>query len=75
MEDIPILRRLLADQGVHLSLQQVERLINETPQRLNVEVLLALCEIFKCTPNDLISIAKGADDERTRPAALLRILE
>lgn len=46
---------LLADHGVSLSREQVYRLVTSPPQRLNMEVLDALCEILACTPNDLIT--------------------
>lgn len=46
---------LLAEKGVQLSREQVYRLVTAAPQRLNIEVLDALCLILDCTPNDLIS--------------------
>lgn len=46
---------LLAERGVQLSREQVYRLVTSPPQRLNMEVLDALCEILSCTPNDLIT--------------------
>ncbi len=49
------LGRRLAEHGVSLSREQVYRLVTATPQRMNMEVLAALCEILSCTPNDLIS--------------------
>jgi len=45
---------LLAERGVVLSREQVYRLVTHAPQRLNMDVLVALCDIFECTPNDLI---------------------
>ena len=44
---------LLAERGVQLSREQVYRLVTSTPQRLNMDVLAALCDILDCTPNDL----------------------
>jgi DNA-binding Xre family transcriptional regulator len=46
---------LLADRDIHLSREHVYRLVTKTPQRLNTEVLVALCDILGCTPNDLIT--------------------
>ncbi|WP_404438664.1 helix-turn-helix transcriptional regulator [Microbacterium aerolatum] len=46
----------LREQGVDLSREQVYRLVTRTPERLNVEVLAALCRIFGCQPNDLITV-------------------
>jgi len=45
---------LLAERGVELSREQVYRLAVKTPQRLNLEVLAALCDILDCDPGDLI---------------------
>jgi DNA-binding Xre family transcriptional regulator len=46
---------LLAERDVHLSREHVYRLVTKTPQRLNTEVLVALCDILACTPSDLIT--------------------
>lgn len=51
---------LLAERGVSLSREQVYRLVTSPPQRLNMEVLDALCEILACTPNDLITFEEVA---------------
>jgi DNA-binding Xre family transcriptional regulator len=45
---------LLAERGVVLSSAQVYRLVTQTPQRLSLATLIALCDILGCTPNDLI---------------------
>ena len=45
---------LLAERGVRLSREHVYRLVTKTPQRLNMEVLAALCDILDCEPNDLL---------------------
>lgn len=45
---------LLAERGVHLSREQVYRLVTRPPQRLSLDTLVALCDILGCTPNDLI---------------------
>ena len=46
----------LAERGVHLSREQVFRLVTQPPQRLSMDTLAALCDILNCTPNDLIGI-------------------
>ncbi|RJT76943.1 XRE family transcriptional regulator [Arthrobacter cheniae] len=46
----------LREAGVHLSREQVYRLVTSPPVRLNMEVLAALCQILHCTPNDLIHV-------------------
>ncbi len=47
---------LLDERGVSLSAAQVYRLVANTPERLSLRTLSALCDIFSCTPNDLIEI-------------------
>lgn len=47
---------LLAERGVHLSREQVYRLVTQSPQRLSLDTLAALCDILGCTPNDLIEV-------------------
>ena len=50
----------LKAEGVALSREQVFRLVTQTPQRLNVEVLAALCTILDCTPSDLLVLDQAA---------------
>jgi DNA-binding Xre family transcriptional regulator len=45
---------LLRERGVELSVSQVYRLVTDKPERLSMPVLLALCDIFDCTAEDLI---------------------
>jgi DNA-binding Xre family transcriptional regulator len=47
---------LLAERGIHLSREQVFRLVTQVPQRLSTDTLAALCDILKCSPNDLIEV-------------------
>ncbi|MFF3335390.1 helix-turn-helix domain-containing protein [Streptomyces sp. NPDC002888] len=47
---------LLAERGVYLSREQVFRLVTQTPQRLSMDTLAALCDILACEPNDLIQV-------------------
>ncbi|MGH3719817.1 MAG: helix-turn-helix domain-containing protein [Pseudonocardiaceae bacterium] len=46
---------LLVDRGITLSVSQVHRLATGTPERLSLPVLAALCDIFACTPAELIA--------------------
>jgi DNA-binding Xre family transcriptional regulator len=52
---------LLASRGVVLSREQVYRLVTKTPQRLSLVTLGALCDIFECSPNELIEPLKAAE--------------
>jgi DNA-binding Xre family transcriptional regulator len=45
---------LLTERGVVLSAAQVYRLVAQTPERLSLRTLVALCDILGCTPTDLI---------------------
>lgn len=58
---------LLRERGVQLSSAQIYRLVTEKPERLSMRVLVALCDIFDCTPNDLI--APEVVSQRTQKAA------
>lgn len=48
---------LLAERGIHLSREQVYRLVAQVPQRLSLEVLAACCDILECGPQDLIEVS------------------
>ena len=50
----PDLVPLLADRGVVMNSSQVYRVVSGTPERMNMQLLAALCDIFGCTPSDLI---------------------
>ncbi len=45
---------LLAERGIHLSATQIYRLVARRPERLSLDVLVALCDALECTPSDLI---------------------
>ena len=69
---------LLADRGIHLSREQVFRLVTTTPQRLSLDTLAALCDILDVGVEDLIEITvtntqvdKTAGD--TKPTAPLAV--
>lgn len=47
---------LLSDRGVTLSTAQVHRLVTQTPERLNLHVLAALCDGLECSVSDLIGV-------------------
>jgi DNA-binding Xre family transcriptional regulator len=58
---------LLAAHGVKLSDSQIWRLITGRPERLNLRVLIVLCEILDCTPGELIERVETAPVKK-RPA-------
>jgi DNA-binding Xre family transcriptional regulator len=59
----------LVDRGITLSSVQVWRVVTQVPERLSMPVLAALCDIFDCTPSDLIATkAENAAPRRTGTA-------
>lgn len=57
---------LLADRGLELSSVQVWRLVTQTPERLSLSVLAALCDILDVTPAELVATkAENAAPRRT----------
>jgi DNA-binding Xre family transcriptional regulator len=69
---------LLHDRGVMLSVSQVHRLVTGNPERLSMTALAALCDIFDCTPAELIHTSAGnvtrrraaTDDRPVEPSAI-----
>ena len=49
---LPLLERY----GVHLSREQVFRLVTRAPERANLTVIAAVCAGLGCTPSDLIEV-------------------
>lgn len=61
---------LLAQRGISLSREQVYRLVVRTPERLNLAVLVALCDILGCQAGDLIeSVRPVAARTANRPGS------
>ena len=58
----------LAEHGIALSESQVWRLVTGKPERLNMHILTALCEILDCEPGDLI-VLTDAPTARKRSSA------
>jgi DNA-binding Xre family transcriptional regulator len=63
---------LLAERGIDLSAAQIYRLVTTAPERLNMQILVALCDALGVTPNDLIELhalepdPTGANHRRDR---------
>lgn len=51
------LKPLLEQYGVHLSREQVFRLVTQTPERANMQVIGAVCAALGCSPSDLIEVS------------------
>ena len=60
---------LLAERGVHLTRQYVHKLVTTAPQRVNMDLLAALCDILDCDPNDLLQpVAEQVEQAKTGTA-------
>jgi DNA-binding Xre family transcriptional regulator len=57
----------LHQRGVEISRQMVHRVVTKTPQRINLDLLAALCDILGCTPNDLLELRH---EQAQKPAAV-----
>ena len=57
---------LLAERGVVMTSTQVYRIVTGQPERLNMQFLAALCDIFDVTPNDLIEPYVATSSRRGR---------
>jgi DNA-binding Xre family transcriptional regulator len=68
IHQISVLQRELAVHGIDLSSSQTHRLVTQTPERLNLEVLAALCEILACSPAELIEVRATARKQRAASA-------
>jgi DNA-binding Xre family transcriptional regulator len=60
----------LARRDVELSSSQVYRLVVERPERLNLNVLMALLDILDCTMDDLIEPVAAASATTRRKKAV-----
>lgn len=46
----------LAARGINISKQMIYKVVTGTPQRINIDLLAALCDILDCTPNELLEL-------------------
>lgn len=57
----------LAERGIHLSRPQVYRIVHQRPERVALQLLAALCDIFGCGVEDLVTVT--ATDARRKKTA------
>ena len=60
---------LLRARGIDLSAPQIYRLVTQTPERLSLKTLMALCDALDCDSTDLIEPVEVAAAPRKRKAA------
>ena len=58
---------LLVERGIELSRPQVYRVVHQRPERVSLQMMAALCDIFGCGVEDLITVT--ATDVRGKKAA------
>lgn len=65
----------LAERDITLSRSQVHRLVNQRPERISLQVVAALCDIFECTAADLVTTtASDARDRKTGTATSANVV-
>jgi DNA-binding Xre family transcriptional regulator len=57
----------LAERGIQLSRPQVYRVVHQRPERVSLQLMAALCDIFGCGVDDLVTVT--ATDVRRRKTA------
>lgn len=46
----------LRERRIEITRQMVHRIVTKPPQRINTDLLAALCDILDCTPSDLLEL-------------------
>ncbi|MFH5229410.1 helix-turn-helix domain-containing protein [Antrihabitans spumae] len=64
MHNTTDLMPLLLERGIDLSRPQVYRLVKERPERVSLHMMAALCDIFACGIEDLVTVT--ATDARRK---------
>jgi len=64
MHNTTDLAPLLADRGLPLSPSQVYRIATQRPERVSLALVAALCDIFQCGVEELVTVS-AADARRT----------
>src|SRR5436305_13535465 len=59
----------LAEHGIRLSDSQVWRLVTGRPERLNLRLMIVLCEILGCEPGELVKRTDVAAAVEKEPAS------
>lgn len=68
MHNSTALTPLLKERGIDLSPSQVYRLVTQRPERVSLQLIAAVCDIFDCGIEDLITVT-AEDAAKTRKAA------
>ncbi|MBC2644497.1 MULTISPECIES: helix-turn-helix domain-containing protein [Rhodococcus] len=65
---------LLHERGIELSRPQVYRLVTQRPERVSLQMVAALCDIFGCGVDDLVTVT-ATDTRRKRAASTADVVE
>ncbi|MGY2011287.1 helix-turn-helix domain-containing protein [Nocardia gipuzkoensis] len=65
---------LLHERGIELSRPQVYRLVNQRPERVALQLMAALCDIFSCGLEDLVTVT-AADTRRKKTGSAPNVVE
>ena len=57
----------MRERGIDLSASQIYRLVTSKPERVSLKLVAAICDVFSCGPEDLITVT--AADARKKPIA------
>jgi DNA-binding Xre family transcriptional regulator len=57
----------IRERGIDLSASQIYRLVTSKPERVSLKLIAAICDVFSCGPEDLITVT--AADARKKPIA------
>jgi DNA-binding Xre family transcriptional regulator len=57
----------IRERGIDLSASQIYRLVTSKPERVSLKLVAAICDVFSCGPEDLITVT--AADARKKPIA------
>lgn len=61
---------LLEERGIHLTRQYVHRVVTTPPQRINTDLLAALCDILGVTAADLLQLEVSDTQAEAAPKAI-----
>ena len=57
----------MRERGIDLSASQIYRLVTSKPERVSLKLVAAICDVFSCGPEDLITVT--AADARKKSIA------
>ncbi|WP_349319181.1 helix-turn-helix domain-containing protein [Mycolicibacterium canariasense] len=65
----------LNERGIMLSRPQVYRLVHQRPERVSLKLIAALCDIFDCGPDDLVTVTAADARKKAVSAGRENVVE